>query len=106
MDDLSYELLSKLAGGHKIFHPRDHSALAKHNFQVVVELLQRLQNQGFVAYQPRHIAQSESGAYLMVGPVDLTPEGNAALDRDRRLGARPPASGGPLPWRPDHTAEE
>lgn len=98
VDDLDYELLAWLAAGHSIFRPTEAAADCEQPFLALVARLLRLRDQGLVAFLDGHVAQTESGTYLMVGPVQLTPAGVAALEKDRRLGARPPWAG-PLPWR-------
>ena len=98
MDPLTYQLLSWLAAGNRVFRPRDAAAKAQAEFREVVETLGRLRDRGWVTYQSGHISETSSGTYLALGPVLLTPEGESALLRDRRLGARP-AWPGTLPWR-------
>jgi hypothetical protein len=99
MDDLCYQLLSWLAPGNRVARPRERSVDAEQDFEAVVRLLERLRDQRLVTYRSRHVTRSASGAYLLVGPVDLTPDGLAALERDRRLRERPAWTGDPLPWR-------
>jgi hypothetical protein len=99
VDDLEYEVLAWLAAGNKVFRPREAIAQAEEAFRAVVAVLDRLRERGLVSYLDGHIAHTESGIYLMVGPVGLTPTGELALERDRSLGARPPWAHGPLPWR-------
>jgi hypothetical protein len=97
MDPLTYQLLSWLAAGNRVFRPRDATAKAQVEFREVVESLGRLRDRGWVTYLSGHISETSSGTYLAVGPVHLTPDGESALLRDRRLGARP-AWPGTLPW--------
>ena len=99
MDDLEYEVLAWLAAGNKVFRPREAIAHAEEAFRAAVAVLTRLRDRGLVSYLDGHVAQTESGIYLMVGPVQLTPAGESALKRDRSLGARPPWAHRPLPWR-------
>jgi hypothetical protein len=96
MDPLTYQLLSWLAAGNAVLRPRD--ATAEAEFRDVVQALGRLRDKGWVTYLSGHISQASSGTYLAVGPVLLTPQGETALLRDRRLGPRPPWPGA-LPWR-------
>ena len=98
MDPLTYQLLSWLAAGNAIFRPRDATAEAQVQFREVVQTLGRLRDRGWVSYLSGHVSETSSGTYLAVGPVLLTPQGEAALQRDLRLGARPPWPGA-LPWR-------
>jgi hypothetical protein len=99
MDDMTYEVLSWLAAGNSVFRPREATREAEEAFRGTVSLLHRLRDQGLVHYLSGHVARGESGIYLMVGPVQLTPSGKAALERDRGLGDRAPRRGDPLPWR-------
>ena len=98
MDPLTYQLLSWIAVGNAVFRPRDATAEAQEEFRQVVQTLGRLRDKGWVNYLSSHMSETASGTYLAVGPVLLTPEGETALQRDRRLGDRPPW-GGALPWR-------
>jgi hypothetical protein len=99
VDDLEYEVLAWLAAGNKVFRPREATARAEEAFRSVIAVLDRLRDRGLLSYLDAHVARTESGIYLMVGPVQLTPAGESALERDRSLGARPPWAHGPLPWR-------
>ena len=99
VDDLEYEVLAWLAGGNKVFRPREAVAHDEEAFRAVVAVLGRLRERGLIGYLDGHVAHTESGIYLMVGPVQLTPAGGLALERDRSLGGRPPWAHGPLPWR-------
>ena len=98
MHDLTYEVLAWLAAGHSVFRPREATQEAEEAFREVITLLGWLRERELVDYREGHITRTEAGIYLAVGPVQLTPAGKAALERDQRLGARPPADG-PLPWR-------
>jgi hypothetical protein len=98
MDDLTYELLAWIAAGNRVVRPREATADAEEEFRGVVFALSALRQAGLVAYQDGHVSRTASGVYLAVGPVSLTPEGEAALKRDAELGTRPPWSG-TLPWR-------
>jgi hypothetical protein len=98
MDPLTYQLLSWLAAGNAVLRPRDGTAEAQAEFRDVVQALGRLRDKVWVTYLSSHISQTSLGTYLAVGPVLLTPQGETALLRDRRLGTRPPWPGA-LPWR-------
>ncbi len=88
MDSLSYELLAWLDAGNSVFRPRGATRDAEEQFREVVALLARLREKGFVDYLDRHVARGSSGIYLMVGPVQLTGEGKAALECDCSFGPR------------------
>ena len=98
MDPLTYQLLNWLASGNTVLRPRDAMPEAQAEFHEVVQALSRLRDNALVTYLSGHVSQTSSGTYLAVGPVLLTSRGEAALLRDRRLGARPPWPGA-LPWR-------
>ena len=98
MDPLTYQLLSWLAAQNAVLRPRDATAEAQEEFRDVVQTLGRLRDKGWVNYRSSHMSETASGTYLAVGPVHLTPKGETALQRDRRLGDRPPWPGA-LPWR-------
>jgi hypothetical protein len=98
MDQLTHELLAWLAAGNGVLRPRESTAEAEEEFREVVVALRRLREDGLVTYLNGHVSETTSGIFLAVGPVLLTPEGEAALERDRRAGPRPPWPG-PLPWR-------
>ncbi len=97
--DLDSEMLSWLAAGNSVFRPREATHEAEDAFREVVMRLVRLRDREQVGYVDGHVTTTEAGIYLMVGPVQLTPAGNAMLERDQRLGPRPPRSGDPIPWR-------
>jgi hypothetical protein len=99
VDDLEYEVLAWLGAGNKMFRPREVTVQAEEAFRGVIAVLNRLRDRALLSYLDAHVAQTESGIYLMVGPVQLTPAGVSALERDRSLGARPSWAHGPLPWR-------
>jgi hypothetical protein len=86
LDDLTYEVISWLAGGHTVFRPREATRESEESFRPVVALLAQLRERGWVHYLEGHVSQTAGGIYLMVGPVQLTEPGKAALERDRRLG--------------------
>ena len=98
MDPLSYQILSWLTSGKAVFRPCAATAEAQAEFREVVQALGHLRDKGWVTYQSAHVSETASGIYLAVGPVLLTPQGESALQRDRRVGARPPWPG-TLPWR-------
>jgi hypothetical protein len=98
MDRLAYQLLSWIAAGNAVFRPRDTTAEAQEEFREVVQTLGRLRDKGWVNYLSSHMSETTPGTYLAVGPVLLTPRGETALQRDRRLGERPPWPAA-LPWR-------
>jgi hypothetical protein len=99
VDDLDYEMLHWLAAGNSVFRPREATREAEEAFREVVMRLVRLRDREQVSYLDGHVTTTEAGIYLMVGPVQLTPDGKAMLERDQRLGPRPPRSGDSLPWR-------
>ena len=99
MDDLTYEVLSWLAAGNSVFMPRESTAHGEEAFRGVEPLLHRLRDQRLITYVDGHITQTQSGIYLIVGPVHLTPDGRSALERDLRSGERPQWKGEALPWR-------
>ena len=99
MEPLTYEILAWLAAGNRFFRPQDATAGSEQEFRSVVHELERLRDKGMVSFLDGHVNRLSSGIYLGVGPVLLNPEGISALERDVRLGARPPWSGESLPWR-------
>ena len=99
MTDLEYQVLAWLAAGNEMFRPREATLEAEETFREVVALLAHFRTKGLVDYRDRHVMKAQSGIYLMVGPVILTPEGKAALERDRQLGPRRPRLVESLPWR-------
>ena len=99
VDNLEHEVLAWLAPGNHVFRPRETTAEAEEAFRTVIPVLRTLRERGLVSYLDGHVVRTKSGIYLMVGPVLLTPAGLGALERDARLGERPPWTGDPLPWR-------
>ncbi len=99
VDDLDYEMLFWLAAGNSVFRPREATHEAEEAFREVVMRLVRLRDREHVSYLDGHVTKTGAGIYLVVGPVQLTAEGKAALARDQSLGLRPPRSGDALPWR-------
>jgi hypothetical protein len=63
---------------------------ARELFAQTVERLLQLRDRGLVRFPEGRIARNEQGAYLMVGPCDLTEAGRRPRADDRRLGPRPP----------------
>jgi hypothetical protein len=98
MDELEYEVLSGIARGQSVFRPKDRSPAAQQAFGETVGLLLRLRRGGLIDFTDSRISKTEQGSYLAVGPVTLTPQGLAALTKDRRLGLRPPRTYD-RPWR-------
>ena len=82
-----------------VFRPREATREAEEAFSGVVEHLGALRDQGLVKYRNEDVTMTESGIFLGVGPVQLTPAGKDALEHDQRLGLRPSRFGGLLPWR-------
>lgn len=99
VDQMEYEVLAWLAAGNSVFRPRFATPDAQEAFHGVVALLAQLRGKGLVDYSERHMTQTSSGGYILVGPVELTPKGKAALRHDLRLGSRARRPGDPLPWR-------
>jgi two-component system, chemotaxis family, chemotaxis protein CheY len=58
------------------------------DFGGLVQQLRQLRARGLLRLDEGRIMMSQSGAYLMAGPCDLTELGRQALERDRRLGSR------------------
>jgi hypothetical protein len=98
MDQLTHELLAWLGAGNSVVRPRETTAQGEEEFREVVVALRRLREDGLVTYLNGHVSETSSGIFLAVGPVLLTPEGELALERERRAGARPTWPG-TLPWR-------
>jgi hypothetical protein len=90
VNDLEYEVLAWLAAGNSVFRPREATHDAEEAFRGAVQLLGVLRDRGLVDYRDEHVTKTESGIYLVVGPVQLTPAGKDALEPDLRLGPRPP----------------
>lgn len=99
MNDLEYDVLSWLAAGNSVFRPREATREAEEAFRGTVQLLGVLRDRGLVSYRDEHVTTTESGIFLGVGPVQLTPAGKEALERDRRLGPRPARPSDSVPWR-------
>ena len=99
MKDLEYDVLSWLAAGNSVFRAREATRDAEETFREVVALLSVLRSRGLVDYRDEHVTKTGSGIYLVVGPVQLTPAGKDVLERDLRLGPRPPRPDDSVPWR-------
>jgi hypothetical protein len=98
MDQLTHELLAWLGAGNGVLRPRESTAQAEEEFREVVVALRRLREYGMVTYLNGHVSETNSGIFLAVGPVLLTPEGELELERERQAGSRPTWPGS-LPWR-------
>jgi hypothetical protein len=92
MDQIEFDLLRRLEAGESVFRPAGQTEDAREVFAQTVEQLVQLRARGWVRFPDGRIARNEQGAYLMVGPCDLTEAGRRALADDRRLGPRPPAA--------------
>jgi hypothetical protein len=90
MDQLDCDLLSRLEVGESVFRPVGRTDEAREAFAHTVGRLVELRDCGLIRLPDGRIARNELGAYLMVGPCDLTEAGRRALKADRRLGPRPP----------------
>jgi hypothetical protein len=71
-----------------VFRPGGLTDDARGVFTGIVERLLQLRTRGWVRFPDGRIARNEHGAYLMVGPCDLTEAGRRALADDRLLGPR------------------
>ncbi|CAN5753029.1 hypothetical protein BH24GEM1_BH24GEM1_16480 [soil metagenome] len=98
MDELTYELLTWLNAGRTVLRPAESTEEGMEAFRGLLMLLTRLRDGGLVQFADRRVTKTEAGMPLMVSPVDLTPKGKAALERDRALGPRLPFQG-VHPWR-------
>src|SRR5687768_1821781 len=83
--DLEYEVLAWLASDHSVFSPPDRSDAGVAAFIRTVDVLMLLRDRGWVRFPDGRLATTSGGTYVALGPVDLTPAGRAALERDRRL---------------------
>jgi hypothetical protein len=92
VDQIEFDLLSRLESGESVFRPAAQSENARALFADTVELLLKLRGRGWVRFPDGRIARNEQGACLIVGPCDLTEAGRRALADDRRLGPRSPSS--------------
>jgi hypothetical protein len=88
VDQLDFDILTRLEAGESWFRPAGPTENARALFAETVERLLKLRARGWVRFPDGRIARSEQGAYLMVGPCDLTEAGRRALADDRRLGPR------------------
>jgi hypothetical protein len=98
VNDIEYEVLAWLASGHSVFSPPDRSDAGVAAFVETVDVLMDLRDRGWVRFPDGRLAKTEGGTYVALGPVDLTPAGRAAFERDHRLGERPPREKA-RPWR-------
>lgn len=96
---MEYDVLSWLAAGNSVFRAREATRDAEETFGEVVAVLGVLRDRGLVNYRDEHVTRSGSGIFLVVGPVQLTPAGKDALERDQRLGPRPSRPADSVPWR-------
>ena len=94
MDQIDYELLSRLAAGESVLRPADRTDQARDDFQQTVVRLLSLRDRGWITLPDGRLTRSQSGAYLLAGPCSLTDAGRAALEHDRHLGTRPPSQEG------------
>ena len=88
MDQIEFDLLRRLEAGESVFQPAGRTEDARQLFAQTVDRLLQLRDRGLVRFPDGRIARNEQGAYLMVGPCDLTEAGRGALEADRRLGPR------------------
>ena len=88
MDQLDFDILSRLEAGESVFRPSARTEDAREQFAITVERLLKLRERGWARFPDGRIAQNEKGTYLMVGPCDLTEAGRRAIADDRRLGPR------------------
>jgi hypothetical protein len=88
MDQIEFDLLSRLEAGESVFRPAAQTENARELFPETVERLLRLRERGWVRFPDGRVTRNAHGAYLMVGPCDLTEAGRRALSDDRRLGPR------------------
>ena len=88
MDQIDFDLLSRLEAGESVFRPIGQAENARELFAHAVERLLKLRACGCVRFPDGRIARNQQGAYLMVGPCDLSEAGRRALEDDRRLGPR------------------
>jgi hypothetical protein len=75
MDQLDFGLLCRLEAGESVFRPAGQTEGARAAFAQTVEQLLQLRARGWVRFPDGRIARNEQGAYLMVGPCDLTEAG-------------------------------
>jgi hypothetical protein len=88
MDQIDFDLLSRLETGESVFRPTGKTENAGEQFARTAERLLELRARGWVRFPDGRIARSELGVCLMVGRCDLTEAGRRALAGDRRLGPR------------------
>jgi hypothetical protein len=78
MDQNDFQLLSRLEAGESVFRTAEQKENARELFAGTVKRLLRLRERGWVRFPNGRIARNEQGAYLMVGPCDLTEAGRRA----------------------------
>jgi hypothetical protein len=88
MEQFDFDLLTRLEADESVFRLTARTEDARQQFAGTVERLLKLRERGWVRFPDGRIARNEQGAYLMVGPCDLTEAGRRALADDRRLGPR------------------
>jgi hypothetical protein len=85
MDRAEFDLLSQFEAGEAVFRPAGRTEDARALFAETVGRLLKLRARGWVRFTDGRIARTQEGAYLMVGPCDLTEAGRQALGEGRRL---------------------
>jgi hypothetical protein len=95
MDQGDAEVLERIESGERTFRPGAATEAARRSFEALVGHLRELRECGLIDLPERHLARaedSETGAYLLAGPCQLTEVGRAALAEfrrgDRRAGER------------------
>lgn len=91
MDDEVYAILVRIESGQNIFRPENGAEEGRAAFQHLVNHLLDLRAIGLIGFADGRITRGVEGAFILVGPCDLTPAGLAALGRDRALGPRSPS---------------
>lgn len=89
MDQADFHLLGRLDAGQSVFRPFDNTDEAREAFQVTVQRLLLLRDRGLVRLPEGRVGRNRDGRIIVAGPCDLTPAGQEALERDRRLWPRP-----------------
>lgn len=84
LSDEEIRLLGLAEHGHT-FRPAD---VKTGDFGALIQQLRHLRDRGLLRLDEGRIMMSQSGAYLMAGPCDLTDAGRKAIERDRGLGPR------------------
>jgi len=88
LSDAEYDILARIELGGQVFRPSAGSQRARDAFASVVARLFDLRDRGLIRLADTRVSRTASGEYLVLSPCDLTPQGRAALARDRRLGPR------------------